>query len=65
MDIEENGRQVYCLPPPMAGFFEFSLMRVRGDIDQKVLSELYYQYINIEEDFIKDLFLRFVFFLIA
>lgn len=57
MDIQENGRQVYCLPPPMAGFFEFSLMRIRGDIDQKLLSELYYQYLNVEEDFIKNLFL--------
>ena len=57
IDIEENGRQVYCLPPPMAGFFEFSLMRITGDIDQKLLSELYYQYINVEEDFIKNLFL--------
>jgi Na+-translocating ferredoxin:NAD+ oxidoreductase RNF subunit RnfB len=57
VDIEENGRRVYSLPPPMAGFFEFSLMRVRGDVDQKVLSRLYYQYINVEEDFIKDLFL--------
>ena len=27
--------RLYVLPPPMAGFFEFSLMRVRGDIDQK------------------------------
>ncbi len=58
VDIEQNGHQVYCLPPPMAGFFEFSMMRVRGDIDQKVLGELYYQYINVEEDFIKDLFLE-------
>jgi ferredoxin len=41
----------------MLGFFEFSLMRTRGDIDQKTLSELYYQYLNVEEDFIKDLFL--------
>ena len=57
VDIEENGRRVYSLPPPMAGFFEFSLMRVGGDVDQKVLSRLYYQYINVEEDFIKDLFL--------
>jgi len=57
MDIQENGRQIYCLPPPMAGFFEFSLMRIRGDIDQKLLSELYYQYLNVEEDFIKNLFL--------
>ncbi len=39
----------------MAGFFEFSLMRLRGDLDQKVLSELYYQYITVEEDFIKAL----------
>ena len=40
----------------MAGFFEFSLMRVREDVDQKVLSELFYQYMNVEEDFIKGLF---------
>jgi hypothetical protein len=40
----------------MAGFFEFSLMRVRGDLDQKVLSELFYEYMNVEEDFIKSLF---------
>jgi ferredoxin len=57
VDVQQNGKQQYCLPPPMAGFFEFSLMRVRGDVDQKVLSELYYQYINVEEDFIKTLFL--------
>jgi formate hydrogenlyase subunit 6/NADH:ubiquinone oxidoreductase subunit I len=57
VDMEEqDGRMVYALPPPMAGFFEFSLMRVRGDIDQKALSELFHQYINIEEDFIKALF---------
>lgn len=47
---------VYVLPPPMAGFFEFSLMRVRDDIDQKALSELFYQYITVEEDFIRALF---------
>ena len=40
----------------MAGFIEFALMRTRGDIDQKYLSELYYQYMNVEEDFVKDLF---------
>jgi ferredoxin len=56
LDIEENGNRVYVMPPPMAGFFEFSLMRLRSDIDQKALSELYYQYINVEEDFIKALF---------
>ncbi len=56
VDIEQNGSMLYCLPPPMAGFFEFSLMRLRNDVNQKVLSELYYQYINVEEDFIKALF---------
>ncbi len=56
VDMQHNGDTFYALPPPMAGFFEFSLMRVRKDIDQKVLSELFYQYMNVEEDFIKDLF---------
>ena len=56
VDIEQKGESVYTMPPPMAGFFEFSLMRVRDDIDQKVLSELFYQYLNVEEDFIRELF---------
>ncbi|MCT8978495.1 4Fe-4S dicluster domain-containing protein [Clostridium sp. CX1] len=57
LDVDYDGKKEYCLPPPMIGFFEFSLMRTRDDIDQKVLSELYFQYLNVEEDFIKDLFL--------
>ena len=57
LDSEYNGVKKYILPPPMAGFFEFSMMRVRHDIDQELLAELYYQYLNVEEDFIKDLFL--------
>jgi formate hydrogenlyase subunit 6/NADH:ubiquinone oxidoreductase subunit I len=56
VDIERDGEMVYTLPPPMAGFFEFSMMRLRGDVDQKVLGELYYQYMNVEEDFIRALF---------
>jgi Pyruvate/2-oxoacid:ferredoxin oxidoreductase delta subunit len=57
LDVQDpQGQQIYTLPPPMAGFFEFSMMRVRGDIDQKVLGELYYQYMNVEEEFIKALF---------
>jgi len=56
IDFEQNGEMEYVLPPPMAGFFEFSLMRIRKDIDQKTLSELFYQYMNVEEDFIKSLF---------
>ncbi|MBU1341201.1 MAG: 4Fe-4S dicluster domain-containing protein [Proteobacteria bacterium] len=56
VDMEYEGESHYALPPPMAGFFEFSLMRIRNDIDQKALSELFYQYLNVEEDFIKKLF---------
>jgi ferredoxin len=58
VDMEQNGEQEYALPPPMAGFFEFSMMRVRNDIDQKALSELFYQYLNVEEDFVRELFTR-------
>jgi ferredoxin len=56
VDFEQNGEIQYVLPPPMAGFFEFSMMRVRNDVDQKVLGELFYEYLNVEEDFIKNLF---------
>lgn len=52
-----SGDTLYVLPPPMAGFFEFSMMRVRGDIDQKLLSELFYEYITVEEDFMRALLL--------
>jgi ferredoxin len=58
LDGCENDNVLYSLPPPMAGFFEFSLMRYRNDIDQKALSELFYQYMNVEEDFIRNLFTR-------
>jgi len=58
VDIEFEGKTTYTLPPPMAGFFEFSMMRMRGDVDQKLLGELFYQYLNVEEDFIRELFTR-------
>jgi Na+-translocating ferredoxin:NAD+ oxidoreductase RNF subunit RnfB len=56
LDMERGGRTLWVLPPPMAGFFEFSLMRVRADIDQRLLSELFHQYLNVEEEFVKALF---------
>ncbi len=56
VDVERDDRSIYTLPPPMAGFFEFSMMRLRDDVDQRRLAELFYQYINVEEDFIKSLF---------
>jgi len=56
LDVEADGSTSYVLPPPMAGFFEFSLMRVRDDLDQKLLSELFFEYMNVEEEFIRALF---------
>ena len=56
VDIESDSGTLYFLPPPMAGFIEFSLMRLRDDIDQHLLAELYYQYLNVEEDFVRALF---------
>ncbi|KQC11832.1 MAG: (Fe-S)-binding protein [Candidatus Cloacimonas sp. SDB] len=58
IDVEQNGENIYTLPPPMAGFFEFSMMRIRDDVDQKILAELFYQYLNVEEDFVRELFTR-------
>jgi ferredoxin len=57
VDIKSPLGTEYVLPPPMAGFFEFALMRTRGDIDQKLLSALYEQYITVEDDFVRQLFL--------
>ncbi len=56
VDILKGETSYYILPPPMAGFMEFSMMRIREDIDQHSLGQLLYQYMNIEEDFIRALF---------
>ncbi|KAA3616707.1 MAG: 4Fe-4S dicluster domain-containing protein [Calditrichaeota bacterium] len=56
VDIAHNGEMQYALPPPMAGFFEFSMMRIHDGIDQKALGELFYEYLNVEEDFVRELF---------
>jgi len=58
VDFEIAGEMQYVLPPPMAGFFEFSMMRIRDDIDQKLLGELFFEYLNVEEDFVRELFTR-------
>ncbi len=57
LDLEHpDGTRTFVLPPPMAGFFEFSMMRLGNGYDQKLLAELFYQYLNVEEDFIRELF---------
>lgn len=56
LDTQIAGEQAYVMPPPMAGFFEFSMMRIGDHYDQKLLAELFYQYLNVEEDFVRALF---------
>lgn len=58
VDLEHGGDTWYFLPPPMAGFFEFSLMRVRPDLDQEALSRLFFEYLNVRQEFIEELFAR-------
>jgi ferredoxin len=55
LDMERNGETTYVLPPPMAGFFEFSMMRTRDDVDQTLLAELYEQYCTVEGEFMESL----------
>ncbi len=56
VDVQLNGQTEYVLPPPMAGFFEFALMRYRDDIDQKKLAGLYEEYVSKSDDFLVALF---------
>lgn len=53
IDIKKGDYWLYIVAPSMAGFFEFSLMRTDGLFDRKVLSELFHQYINQEDQFIR------------
>jgi Pyruvate/2-oxoacid:ferredoxin oxidoreductase delta subunit len=57
VDVEHpDGQTTYAVPPPMAGFFEFSMMRVRDDVDQKQLAQWYEQYCTVEDDFFRHMF---------
>ena len=56
LDGVYEGRRLYVFSPPMAGFFEFAMMRVRDDIDQHLLAQLLQGYVNEEDDFITSLF---------
>ncbi len=55
LDMNDAKEQKYVVPPPMIGFFEFALMRTGGHFDQKLLSELFHQYLETEEDFMRKL----------
>ena len=56
VDIATDGTQAYMTPFTFAGFFEFSLMRLDERFDKRLLSELYYQYFNVEDAFVRTIF---------
>ncbi len=56
IDLSKGNTKHYILAPTMAGFFEFSLMRTDGRFDRKLLSQLFHEYINVEDKFLKRVF---------
>jgi ferredoxin len=51
VDLEKpDGRIVYFLNPPVVGFFEFSMMRVRTDIDQDKVARHMWEYMRKDPD---------------
>lgn len=55
-DISRNGKSYYMLAPTVVGFFEFSMMRVRDDIDQKKFAELLHDYMYEDETYARQAF---------
>jgi len=53
--MEKKDRSYYMVAPPVVGFFEFSLMRRRKDIDQPGLSQAFEDVMAGPENFIKEL----------
>jgi Pyruvate/2-oxoacid:ferredoxin oxidoreductase delta subunit len=56
IDTGFDGQRRYFLPPPMAGFFEFSMMRTDGRLDKHSLAELFHRYMMVEDDFVRELY---------
>ncbi len=51
MDLTLGGKRRYVLVPTVVGFFEFSMMRHRENLDQPRLAELYHRVMLEESDF--------------
>lgn len=52
----EKQRTYYCVAPPVVGFVEFSMMRVRTDLDQGRLARLYEEFFEKDQVFGQSLF---------
>ncbi|MEA3430077.1 MAG: 4Fe-4S dicluster-binding protein [Nanoarchaeota archaeon] len=56
VDFSKGDKKVYAVSPTMAGFFEWSIMKIGEKFNKQLLSELYYQYLNVEDEFGKRVF---------
>ena len=52
-DLRFGDEKLYTLAPTMVGFFEFSMMRLRDDIDQKKLAGLLHHFVMEDPTFYK------------
>ena len=54
--IPRPGIPSTCLAPPMAGFFEFSMMRAKDSIPKKRMAEALDAYVHGDETFVREVF---------
>ena len=52
----KSGDTKYVLAPPMAGFFEFSMMRAKDSIPKKRMAEALDAYVHGDETFVREVF---------
>ncbi len=52
----KSGKTYYMLPPAVAGFFEFTMMRVRPGVSQKDLARYFHSYIIEDDAFARGIF---------
>ncbi len=53
---EDTGKVRYVLAPPVVGFFEFTMMRIRDDIDQPALAKALHAYMFEDRAFADSVF---------
>ncbi len=58
LDFSNEKERIFFVAPTMVWFFEFALMRTDWKLNCKALSELFYHYINQEENFMKRIFMQ-------
>ena len=52
----ETGETKYVLAPPMAGFFEFSMMRAKDSIPKKRMAEALEAYVHGDDTFMREVY---------